>query len=122
MCSTAEELLQLKSILKHFEFQVETSLLCDSVAARRQRRSARGKVRALAVRKLWLQDVVNSRALAVRSSSSKLNSAGLVTRVLPETRLRALRARIVDFFGHCRMDVWTRWSRLEPGTVLALRS
>ena len=34
MCSTAEELLHLRSILEHFGFRVNTTLLCDSVPAR----------------------------------------------------------------------------------------
>ena len=34
MCATAEELLHLRSILEHFGFRVNTSLFCDSVAAR----------------------------------------------------------------------------------------
>ena len=34
MCSTAEELLHMRTILEHFGFRVNTTLYCDSVAAR----------------------------------------------------------------------------------------
>ena len=34
ICSTAEELLHLRTILEHFGFSVNITLFCDSVAAR----------------------------------------------------------------------------------------
>ena len=34
MCSSAEELLDLRTILEHFGFSVNITLFCDSVAAR----------------------------------------------------------------------------------------
>ena len=51
MCSTAEELLHSQSILEHSGFRVNTTLFCDSVAARSIARGAGlGKVKALAVK------------------------------------------------------------------------
>ena len=62
MCSTAEELLHLRSILEHFGFRVNTTLFCDSVAARGiAQRAVLVKVKALTVKTLWLQEVVRER-------------------------------------------------------------
>ena len=33
MCSTADELLHMRTILEHFGFRVNTTLYCDSVTA-----------------------------------------------------------------------------------------
>ena len=53
MCSVAEELLHLRSILEHFGFRVHTNLFCDSVAARGiAQRDGLLKVEALAVKTL----------------------------------------------------------------------
>ena len=62
MCSTAEEMQHLQSILEHFGFRVNTSLFCDSVAAPGvAQRAALAKVQALAVKTLWLQEVARER-------------------------------------------------------------
>ena len=91
MCSTAEELLHLRSILEHFGYSVSTTDLCDSVDARgSEQRAGLGKVRTLAV-ETWLQEVLRERGLQIKSKSSKANTADLGTKVLPVARLNALR-------------------------------
>ena len=92
-CSTAEKLLHSRSILEHFGFGVNTSLFCDSVAARRiAQRAGLVKVKALAVKTLWLQEVVCERGLQIKSISSKANKADSGTQVLLVARLNTLRA------------------------------
>ena len=60
-CSAAEELLHLRSILEHFGFRVNTTLLCDSVAAHGiAHRAGLEKVNALAVKTLWWQEVAST--------------------------------------------------------------
>ena len=55
MRSTAEEMLHLRTILEHFGFRVNTTLYCDSVAARGiAQRAGLGKVKALAVKNLMV--------------------------------------------------------------------
>ena len=72
MCSTAEGLLDLRSILEHFGFRVNTSLFHDLVAARGlAQRAGLGTVKALAVKTLWLQQVVRERGVQIKSISSK---------------------------------------------------
>ena len=83
MRSTAEELLHLRTILEHFGFRVNTTLSCDSVAARGiAQRAGLGKVKAPAVKTLWLQEVVRERGLQIKSMASKGNKADLGTKVL----------------------------------------
>ena len=92
MCSTAEELLHLRTILEHFGFRVNTTLFCDSVAARGiAQRAGLGMLKTLAVKTLWLQEVVRERGLQVKSIASKGNNADLGTKVLPVARLNTLR-------------------------------
>ena len=92
MCSTAEELLHLRTILGHFGFRVNTTLYCDSVAARGiAQRAGLGKVKALAVKTLWLQEVVRERGLQIKSIPSKENKADVGTKALPVARLNTLR-------------------------------
>ena len=92
MCSTAEELLHLRTILEHFGFRVNTTLYCDSVAARGiAQRAGLGKVKALAVKTLWLQEAVREIGLQIKSIASKGNKADLGTKVLPVARLSTLR-------------------------------
>ena len=87
MCSTAEELLHLRTILEHFGFSVS-----DSVAARDiAQRAGLEKVKALAVKTLWLQEVVRETRLQIKSIASKANKADLGTKVLQVARLNALR-------------------------------
>ena len=72
---------------------MNTSLFCDSVAARGIAQRARlGKVKALAVKTSWLQEVVRERGLQIKSISSKANKADFGTRVVSVARLNALRA------------------------------
>ena len=93
MCSTAEELSHLRTSLEHFGFRVNTILCCDSVAARGvAHRAGLGKVKALAVKTLRLQEVVRERGLPMRSISSKANKADLGTKVVSVPRLNTLRA------------------------------
>ena len=89
MCSTAEALLHLRTILEHFGFRVNTTLYCDSVAPRGiAQRAGLGKVKALAVKTLWLQEVVCERRPQIKSMASKVNKADLGTEVLPMARLK----------------------------------
>ena len=89
MCSTAEALLHLRAILEHFGFRVNTTLYCDSVAPRGiAQRAGLGKVKALAVKTLWLQEVVCERRPQIKSMASKVNKADLGTEVLPMARLK----------------------------------
>ena len=93
MCLTAEELLRLRSILKHFGFRVNTTLFCDSVAARDiAQRAGLEKVKALAVQTFWLQEVVRGRGLQIKSISSKASKADFGTKVFLLATLSALRA------------------------------
>ena len=92
MCSTAEELLHLRTTLEQFRFRVNTTLFCDSVASRGiAQRAGLGKLKALAVETLWLQEVVCERGLQVKSIASKGNKSDLETKVLPVARLNTLR-------------------------------
>ena len=89
----AEELLHLRSILEPFGFRVNTSLFCDSVAARCVAlRVGLEKVKASAVKTRWLQEVVRERRLQIKSISSKANKADLGTKGLPVGRLNTSRA------------------------------
>ena len=81
MCSTAAELLHLRTILEHFGFTVNTTLYCDSVAARGiAQRAGLGKVKALAVKTLWLQEVVRERGPQIKSTAWKGKKAALGTK------------------------------------------
>ena len=92
MCSTAEELLHLRTILEHFGFKVNATLYCDSVAARGiAQRAGLERVKALAVKTLWLQEIVRERGPQFKSIASKGNNADLGTKVLPVARLNTLR-------------------------------
>ena len=92
MCSTAEELLHLRTVLEHSGYSVDITLFCDSAAARGiAQRAGLGKVKALAVKTLWSQEVVRERGLQIKSIASKANKADLGTKVLPVARLNALR-------------------------------
>ena len=93
MYLSAEELLHLRAILKHFGFHVNTTLLCDLVAARGiAQRSGLGKVKELAISTLWPQQTVKNRGLQVKSVTSKANKSHCSTKDLPEALLRAMRA------------------------------
>ena len=55
MCSTAEELLHLRTVLEHFGFRVNTTLYCDSVPARGiAQRAGLEEVKALAVKNVMV--------------------------------------------------------------------
>ena len=49
-------------------------------------------IKALAVKTLWLQELVRDRGLQIKSVSPKANKADLVAKVLPVARLNALLA------------------------------
>ena len=71
-----------RSVLERFEFKVNTTLFCDSAAARGiGQRAGLGKVKALAVKTLWLQATVRDRGLQIKSVSSKANKADLRRKV-----------------------------------------
>ena len=63
MCSAAEELLHLRSILEHFGFIVNTIFFAAQGIAQR---AGLEKVKALAV---WLQEVVRERGVHIKSMS-----------------------------------------------------
>ena len=88
MCSTAEELLPLRTILDHIRFKANTTLCCDPIA---RAECWLGKVKALPVKTLWLQEVVPERGLQIKSIASKGNKADLGTKMLPMARLNTLR-------------------------------
>ena len=105
MCSTAEELFHLRTILEHFGFSVNITFFCDLVAAPGiAQRAGLGKVKALAVKTLWLQEVVRERELQIKSIASKADKADLGTKVLPVARLNAL-------WGACGIVVLGRMSK-----------
>ena len=93
MCSTAEESLYWRAVLAHFRFKANTTLFCESLAARGIAQRARlGKVKALAVKTSWLQEIVRGRALQVKVVYSKAIKTDLGTKVLSVDMLNALRA------------------------------
>ena len=97
MCSTAEELLHLRSILEHLGFSVNTTDFCDSVDARgSEQRAGLGKVRTLAVETLWLQEVLRER---------DYRSSRFLQR---QTRLTWER----------KFYLWPDWTRCEQRVVL----
>ena len=92
MCSTAEELLHLRTILENFGFSVNITIFCDSMAARgTAQRAGLGKVKALAVKTAWLQEVIRERRLHITSIASKADKDELGTKVLSVARLKVLR-------------------------------
>ena len=65
-CATAEEMLLARDVLMFFGYRVEASLHMDSAAARGIcRREGIGKVKALEVRTLWLQQVIKAKTLTL---------------------------------------------------------
>ena len=102
MCSTAEEQLHLRAVLEHFEFRANTTLFCDSAAARGiAQRTGLGKVKALAIKDLWLQEIVRDRGLQIKAVPSKANQADFGTKVQPVPRLNALRKANVSASRLC---------------------
>ena len=96
MCSTAEELLHLRSILEHFGFRVNTSLFCDSVLARGIAQRARlEKVKALTVKTSWLQEVVRETGLQIKSISSKTNNADFGKKVYTCGQIERVRLMVI---------------------------
>ena len=78
MCSTAEELLHLRTILEHFEFRVNTTLFCDSVAARRiAQRAGLGKVKATGSENVMVARGCSRERLQIKSIVSKANKDDL---------------------------------------------
>ena len=59
---------------------------CGGIA----QRAGLGKVKGLARKRLWLQEVVRERELQIKSTASKANKADLGTKVLRVARLNAL--------------------------------
>ena len=82
-CGTAEEMLLARDVLGFFGFRVEAALHMDSAAARGIcRREGVGKVKALEVRTLWLQQVVKGKTLMLKTVKSVDNCADLGTKML----------------------------------------
>ena len=81
MCSTAEELLQVRAVLEHFEFRMDTTLWLEL-----ERSRFLGDEDALAA------ELRRDRGLQIKAVSSKANKADLGTKVLVVARLNALRA------------------------------
>ena len=82
MCATAEELLHLKSISGTLRVSSVSDMvvwLCGGL----------GKVKAVMIRSLWLQEV-HCPELMIRSVPSRLNKADLETKELSDARMRAL--------------------------------
>ena len=82
-CVTAEKMLLAWNVLMFFGGQVEASLHMDSAAARGIcRRDGVGKVKALEVRTLWLQQVVKAKTLTLETVKSQDNCADFGTKTL----------------------------------------
>ena len=96
-CATAEETLLARDVLMFFGCQVGASLHVDSAAARGIcRRESVGKVKALEVRTLWLQQVVKAKTLTLKTVKSEdncadLGSADLGRKILAARTLSLLR-------------------------------
>ena len=74
---------------------MNTTLFCDSAVARGiAQRTGLEKLKALAVKTLWLQEVVRERGLQVKSIASNGNNSDLGTKLLPVARLNPLRRAI----------------------------
>ena len=92
-CATAEEMLLARDVLMFFGSRVEASLHMDSAAARGIcRREGVGKVKALEVRTLWLQQVIKAKTLTLKTVKSHDNCADLGTKTLTAGTLTLLRS------------------------------
>ena len=90
-CATAEEMLLARDVLMFFGFQVEAALHMDSATARGIcRREGVGKVKALEVRALWLQQVVKAKTVTLRTVRSLNNCGDLGTKTLADGTLSLL--------------------------------
>ena len=91
-CATAEEMLLARDVLMFFGCQGEASLHVDSAAARGIcRGEGVGKVKALEMRTLWLQQVVKAKTLNFKTVESQDNCADLGTKTLAAGTLSLLR-------------------------------
>ena len=82
-CATAEEMLLARDVLMFFGCQVEASLHMDRAVARGIcRREGVGKVKALEVRTLWLQQVVKAKTLTLKTVESKDSCADFGAKTL----------------------------------------
>ena len=82
-CATAEEMLLARDVLMFFGCQVEAALHMGSAAARGICRcEGVGKVKALEVRTLRLQQVANAKTLTLKTVKSQDNCADLGTKTL----------------------------------------
>ena len=92
-CATAEEMLLARDVLMFFGCQVEASLHMDSAAARGIcRRDGVGKVQALEVRTLWLEQVIKAKRLTLKTVNSHDNCPDLGTKTLTAWTLLLFRA------------------------------
>ena len=92
-CATAEEMLFARDVLMFFGCRVEASLHMDSAVARGIcRREGVGKVKALEVRTLWLQQVIKAKTFTLKTVKSQDNCADLGTKTLTAGTLTLLRA------------------------------
>ena len=93
VCATVEEMLLARDVLMFFGCLVAASLHMDSAAARGIcRREGVGKVKALEVRTLWLQQVSKAKTFALKTVKSLDNCADLGTKTLTAGTLSLLRA------------------------------
>ena len=123
MCSTAHELLQLRTILEHLGFRVQHHLLqrLGGLAGIAQR-AGLGKVKALAEKSQWLQDVAREEGWQIKSIALKTSKAG--------TRWNAVRCtwereRVVYhdwFFWNATWLILLTWDRGVIAVVWILES
>ena len=87
-CETVHEMLLARDVLMFFGCRVEASLRMDSAAARGIcSREGVGKVKALEVRTLWLQQVIKAKTLTLKTVKSHDNCAVLGTKTLTARKL-----------------------------------
>ena len=91
MNAVACELMGLKSLCEELGLQPETMLGSDSSSAvALTSRVGPGRLRHIETRKLWLQQQVEKKAIAITHVSGEQNVADLLTKALPGPRHRWL--------------------------------
>ena len=91
-CATAEEMLLARDVLMFIGRQIEASLRMDNAAARGIcRRQGIGKIKSLEMRTLWLQQMVKTKTLKLKTMKSQSNCADLGTKTLAAGTLILLR-------------------------------
>ena len=81
-----------------------------------------GNVKALAVKTLWLQEVVRERRRLIKSIASKRNKVDLGTKVLPVARLNTLREHVVLWYPENCRNIQLRaklsWTLIDSSETL----